>query len=65
MDLNKVEFKVMLKHPYFEYYLVKAIFGYRDKIKAFDSIQQLRNIEAIYPELYEKIEPYLEVGDSN
>jgi competence ComEA-like helix-hairpin-helix protein len=61
MDLNAVTFKEMLRHPYFEYYLVKAIFNYKDRVKVFDSIGQLRNIETIYPELYEKISPYLEV----
>jgi DNA uptake protein ComE-like DNA-binding protein len=62
MDLNTVTFKTMLSHPYFEYYLVKAIFNYKDRVRTFDSVGQLRNIETIYPELYDKIIPYLTVG---
>jgi competence protein ComEA len=59
MDLNSVAFKEMMRHPYFEYYLVKMIFNYKDKLKSFDSVGQLRNIENMYPEIYEKISPYL------
>jgi competence ComEA-like helix-hairpin-helix protein len=61
MDLNAVTFKEMVKHPYFEYYLVKAIFNYKDRIRQFDSVGQVGQIENIYPELFKKIEPYLEV----
>jgi competence protein ComEA len=61
MDLNAVTFKEMLRHPYFEYYLVKAIFNYKDRVKVFDSVGQLQSIETIYPELYHKISPYLEI----
>jgi competence ComEA-like helix-hairpin-helix protein len=61
MDLNQTTFKEMLKHPYFEYNLVKAIFSYKDKIKAYDSVGQLRKMPVMYDELYDKIEPYLEV----
>lgn len=59
MDLNNVEFKEMLRHPYFEYYLVKAIFSYRDQVKRIDSVGQLKNLDVIYEELYEKVENYL------
>jgi DNA uptake protein ComE-like DNA-binding protein len=61
IDLNQATFKEMLRHPYFEYYLVKAVFNYKDEIKAFDSIGQLRSIPVMYGELYEKIAPYLVV----
>jgi competence protein ComEA len=61
IDLNTVTFKELLKHPYFEYYLVKAVFSKKDEIKTFDSVGQLRSISVMYEELYEKISPYLEV----
>jgi competence protein ComEA len=61
IDLNAVTFKDLLKHPYFEYYLVKAIFNYKDQIRRFDSVQQLMGITVMYEELYDKIVPYLEV----
>jgi len=62
IDLNTVAFKDLLKHPYFEYYLVKAIFQKKDEIKRFDSVGQLKQIEVMYQELYDKIAPYLEVN---
>jgi DNA uptake protein ComE-like DNA-binding protein len=61
IDLNAVTFKDLMKHPYFEYYLVKAIFQYKDDVKAFDSIGQLKKIPVMYEELYFKISQYLEV----
>jgi len=61
MDLNHVAFKEMLKHPYFEYYLVKAIFNRKDRIRSYDSVAQIRDLENMYPELYDKISPYLKV----
>jgi len=64
IDLNSVTFKELLRHPYFEYYLVKAVFNYKDEIKAFDSVGQIRTIPVMYEELYEKIAPYLDVKPS-
>ena len=61
IDINTVTFKDLLKHPYFEYYLVKAIFNMKDELKHYDSIGQLRSLPVMYEELYEKISPYLEV----
>lgn len=61
INLNAVTFKEMLRHPYFEYYLVKAIFSVRDKIGVFDSVAQIRQMDIMYPELFDKISPYLEV----
>ena len=63
IDLNTVTFKELLKHPYFEYYLVKEIFNYKDEIREWDSVGQLRKVTVMYEELYEKIAPYLEVKE--
>jgi competence protein ComEA len=61
IDLNTMTFKELLKHPYFEYYLVKEIFNYKDEIREWDSVGQLLSIPIMYEELYNKIAPYLEV----
>jgi competence protein ComEA len=61
IDINTVTFKDLLRHPYFEYYLVKAIFQKKDEIKAFDSLGQIRSIPVMYEELFDKIAPYLKV----
>jgi len=60
IDLNNVAFKDLLKHPYFEYYLVKAIFQKKDEVNRFDSVGQIRSVPVMYEELYGKICPYLE-----
>jgi DNA uptake protein ComE-like DNA-binding protein len=61
MDLNNIEFKEMMRHPYFEYYLVKSIFNYKDGKKQIDSVAEIKDLPEIYPELYDRISPYLKV----
>jgi DNA uptake protein ComE-like DNA-binding protein len=61
IDINQASFKELLRHPYLEYYLVKAIADYRQKNKGFRDIRELRNIGLFYDELYAKIRPYLTV----
>ncbi|MFO7615131.1 MAG: helix-hairpin-helix domain-containing protein [Bacteroidales bacterium] len=61
MELNNVSFKEMLRHPYFEYFLVKAVFSYRDKVRRISSVKELRDMDIMYDELFEKIAPYLTV----
>ncbi|MBW6460343.1 MAG: helix-hairpin-helix domain-containing protein [Bacteroidales bacterium] len=61
MDLNTVTFKEMLRHPYFEYFLVKALFSHRDNVKRISSVDELRDLDIMYDELFEKIGPYLTV----
>lgn len=63
MDLNEVEFKVLLKHPYVEYYIVKSIFNYKDKNGQFTSVAEIRKVPLIYEELYEKLKHYLTVKE--
>jgi DNA uptake protein ComE-like DNA-binding protein len=57
-DINTAGFSDLLKNPYVEYYIVQSIFGYKDAIGRFDSVGQLREIELIYDQLYQKLEPY-------
>jgi competence ComEA-like helix-hairpin-helix protein len=63
LDLNNSGFKEMLNHPYFEYYLVKAIFNYKDAAGGFKSTSDLKQIDLLYDELFFKIEPYLTVKE--
>ena len=63
LDLNKSAFKDFTRHPYFEYYIVKAIFEYKDKNGVFTSVNDIRKIPLIYNDLYNKITPYLYVSD--
>lgn len=61
INLNSVGFKTMLKHPYFEYFMVKAIFDYKRSIGEYKQVEDLRQIKLIYEQLYQKIMPYVEV----
>jgi competence ComEA-like helix-hairpin-helix protein len=63
MDVNEVEFKVLLKHPYVEYYIVKSIFDYKDEHGRFNTVEELKSIPFIYEELYEKLKHYLTVKE--
>jgi DNA uptake protein ComE-like DNA-binding protein len=60
LDLNSDHYKTFLRHPYFEFYLVKEIFRYRGK-HGFDSVSQVLELEVVNQNLFRKIEPYLTV----
>ena len=62
LDLNKSSFKDFTRHPYFEHYIVKAIFEHKDKNGVFASVDEIRSIPLIYDDLYNKIKPYLYVS---
>jgi len=62
MDLNTATFNDLLNHPYFEYYLVKSIFNYKEAIGEFTSVEELRHVNLVYDQLFEKISPYLLVN---
>jgi DNA uptake protein ComE-like DNA-binding protein len=62
IDLNQVTFKNLLKHPYFEFHMVKAIVTYRQLQGGFKIIDDLLAIELMYSELYQKIRPYVSIG---
>lgn len=60
-DLNEVEFRVLLGHPYFDYNLVKSIFRYKDQHSGFKSLHELKDLDLVNDELYGKIAPYLKI----
>lgn len=62
IKINSIAFNALLQHPYLEYYLVKSIFNYKDAIGEFDSIDQLKEIDLMYDQLYNKLKPYLLVN---
>lgn len=59
VDINNVEFSELLKHPYFEYEDVKAIFNYKRKHGKLKSIKELQMIELFDSLKIERIAPYL------
>ncbi len=61
IDLNKVAFKELLKHPYMDFESTKAIVGTRDKIKSFQSLDDVSIIEGINDTILLKMLPYFEI----
>ncbi len=64
-DINSVEFKELLKHPYFDYNTTVAIFNTRNKVQGFDNLDQVRMISKIEDSLANKIIPYLYIRENN
>lgn len=59
ININTIEFKKLLKHPYFSYSEVKRIITYRDMHGKFSSLKQIQENNLINPEQYRKIVSYL------
>jgi competence ComEA-like helix-hairpin-helix protein len=62
IDLNKVTFKALLKHPYFPFEVTKNIMLYRQKNKTFKSLEELLKIPGINDSLYSRMKVYLSLG---
>ena len=61
IDLNKITFKELLRHPYFTFELTKAIMIYRKTNKRFNSLEELRLLDGINDSLFLRIVPYLRI----
>jgi DNA uptake protein ComE-like DNA-binding protein len=59
IEINLIDFKDLLKHPYFNYNLVKVIVNFRAQHGNFKSVQDLLQVKLINRETLEKIQPYL------
>jgi len=61
INLNSAALKDLSRHPYLDFYIAKAIINYRNKHGKFKTIEDLKNTNLIYVELFEKIKPYLTI----
>lgn len=59
LDINNIEFKELVSHPYFDYELTKLIFDARRKNGAFNEIDQLKLIDGISDVTFSKVHYYL------
>lgn len=63
INLRTAQFKEILRHPYISYEMVKAFVNYRDKSGPPDRIGLVWD-QSIWPDsLFEKLNPYLSVGE--
>jgi DNA uptake protein ComE-like DNA-binding protein len=63
IDLNRITFKELMRHPYFPFELTKAIILYRKEHKKFGALEDLRELRMVNDSIFRKIEPYLKVMD--
>lgn len=59
IDINSVDFKVLLKHPYFDYNTTKSLINTRTKIGSFSSVNQMKLIDGINDSIFNKIKYYV------
>lgn len=59
ININTATFQELRNHPYFDVYLTKVILNYRSKNGNITSLEQLQSITHAYPELMEKLKPYI------
>jgi DNA uptake protein ComE-like DNA-binding protein len=61
LNINTATFKELLAHPYLTFELVKGIVHFREKIRPFKSVDELKQIELFNEEIFSKIAPYLNI----
>ncbi len=61
LNINSDNIKTLIRHPYLDYYLAKAIIQYRIDNKGFDSLPELRLIHLFDDSTYNKLLPYVEL----
>ncbi|NEM99541.1 ComEA family DNA-binding protein [Pontibacter burrus] len=59
LNLNTVTVEELRSHPYMTSNLARAIVAYREQHGRFESVEELKKIKLVTPELYEKLRPYL------
>lgn len=59
INLIRIDFKSLLKHPYFDYALTKAVFKERKKCLQEGKPFDFKGLDLVNEELYCKIAPYL------
>lgn len=59
ININTAEVNDLKKHPYIKYNIANAIVNYRKAHGNYTSVAEIKKIEIVSDELYQKIEPYL------
>jgi DNA uptake protein ComE-like DNA-binding protein len=59
INLNTATFKELSRHPYIKYNLTKAIFALKNKLGTFKAVDDIKQIDLVTAELYNKLAPYL------
>lgn len=59
LDINSATVDQLKRHPYFDYYIAKAIVRKREERGPFKQVEDLLNITIIDTQTFKRIEPYL------
>lgn len=64
LNINEADAETLSAHPYIPPTLAKQFVGYRNKVKPFDNVEEIRNLYYLrdHPDLYDKLSPYLTVN---
>ena len=65
MDINKASIRYLKKHPYLNFYQARDIVEYRKRNGDIASAEELKQIESIDAQTYQKIIPYFKFFDEN
>jgi competence protein ComEA len=63
IDINSADFGMLRKHPYIHKRIAQAIIDYRNFNGRFESLDEIRKINAVTETEYDKIYPYLRIGE--
>ncbi|MBO4281912.1 MAG: helix-hairpin-helix domain-containing protein [Bacteroidales bacterium] len=61
LPVNSASVAELKQHPYIDYYLAKSIVAHREKQGRYRSLEEVRTATHMYPELFDKLKPYLYV----
>lgn len=63
LKVNKADYAELVAHPYIDAYFTKLILRHRGKNGPIRSLEELQQVTHAYPELIEKLRPYLDFGE--
>jgi DNA uptake protein ComE-like DNA-binding protein len=59
LDINTIDAASLSRHPYFKNPIAKTIISYRDQHGRFESSEDIKNVDLVTDDLYQKVIPYL------
>ncbi len=63
LNINTATFKALLQHPYLSYEVVQNIVNFRDNVRLYRNVEELKNIELIDEDLMNRVASYLSVNN--
>ncbi|HUH75222.1 MAG TPA: helix-hairpin-helix domain-containing protein [Chitinophagales bacterium] len=61
LDINNENFENLKSHPYISEKLANQMINYREKIKPFESVEEMKKLYVMTDSIYNKLYPYLTI----